>query len=228
MLDRDGMMSGSRRNSLVLFLLLAVVATVLTSLLFIPDVVNADRQAFLYLNSLQDLNLESVFWTITVLGSLEFGLIWFGGMWLMRRSDLAAYLLVAILIEVVVITFMKEAVMRHRPFETITHIGWLYSQESWSFPSGHAAGAFTLATVIGLKVKRTLPLMAVIASLVAFSRIYVGVHFPMDVIAGSLIGILIGLLTVSLDLRRLESRLDRGRSYLSRKLGFAPDRKAIK
>ncbi len=206
-----------RRNSLILALLLAAVATLLTALLFIPEVVSADRQDFLFLNSLQDSRTTGIFWTITVLGSLEFGLIWSGGMWLMRRSDLAAYVLVALLLEVVIITFMKETIMRPRPFETFTSIGWFYSQGGWSFPSGHAAGAFTLATVIGKKVKRAFPLMAFLAMLVAFSRIYVGVHYPLDVVAGSLIGIMIGLLTISLDLRRFESYLDRGRTYLASK-----------
>jgi len=212
-------MSKRRRKLLVIALLLAVTATLTTLLLQIPDVVSADRQAFLYLNSLQDPNLMNVFWMITVLGSLEFGLLWFAGLWLMKRSDLAAYVLVAIVMEIVIITFMKETILRPRPYDAMVDVGWLYRQDSWSFPSGHAAGAFALCTVIGLKVRRTLPLMAAIALTVAFSRVYIGVHYPLDVMAGSLIGILIGLFVVNLDLSHFESYLTRGRGYLGNKLG---------
>ncbi len=212
-------MTKRRRRLLVIAILLAATATILTSLLLFPGVVEADRQAFVYLNSFQDPNLTGFFWMITVLGSLEFGLIWFGGLWLMKRGDLAAYVLVAIVMEVLIVTFMKETILRPRPYDAIANIGWLYSQNSWSFPSGHAAGAFALCTVIGLKVRRTLPLMALIALMVAFSRVYIGVHYPLDVIAGSLIGILIGLFVVNLDLVRFGSLLDRGRNYLGKKLG---------
>jgi undecaprenyl-diphosphatase len=110
---------------------------------------------------------------------------------------------------------MKETILRPRPYDAMVDVGWLYRQDSWSFPSGHAAGVFALGTVIGLKVRRTLPLMAAIALAVAFSRVYIGVHYPLDVIAGSLIGILIGLFVVNLDLGRIESHLTRGRDHLS-------------
>jgi len=58
-----------------------------------------------------------------------------------------------------------------------------------SFPSGHATVAFACATVLALAVPRlALPLFA-LAALVAWSRVYVGVHYPLDVLAGALLGV---------------------------------------
>jgi hypothetical protein len=82
-----------RRKLLAIAILLVFAATLLTSLLLVPGVVNADQQAFRSLNSIQDPSLADFFWMLTALGSLEFGFIWVGGLWLMKRSDLAAYLL---------------------------------------------------------------------------------------------------------------------------------------
>lgn len=59
---------------------------------------------------------------------------------------------------------------------------------STSFPSGHSAAAFAFATGVGNTMPRTAVALRTLAALVAYSRVHTGVHYPGDVIAGSLIG----------------------------------------
>jgi len=65
---------------------------------------------------------------------------------------------------------------------------------SSSFPSGHAAMAFAAATVVAILAPRLRVPALVLAALVAFSRVYLGVHFLSDVLAGAVLGIGVGLL----------------------------------
>lgn len=66
---------------------------------------------------------------------------------------------------------------------------------STSFPSGHAAAAFAFATGVGsVMPTAALPLRA-LAALVAYSRVHTGVHYPGDVIGGSLMGATLGQIT---------------------------------
>jgi undecaprenyl-diphosphatase len=64
---------------------------------------------------------------------------------------------------------------------------------SGAFPSGHAASAFAAATVIAWASRRLAIPAYVLAAIVAWSRVYVGVHWPLDVIGGAALGTLVAI-----------------------------------
>lgn len=78
-----------------------------------------------------------------------------------------------------------------------------------SFPSAHAANWFAAAKTLSSFVPESKPSLFAIAVLVAYSRIYLGVHYPSDVVAGCIIGYMLALLVLSLGgrLKQLTSRI---------------------
>lgn len=78
---------------------------------------------------------------------------------------------------------------RNRPFVT-HHVNWLIPHaKNASFPSDHATAAFVIATSIWIWKKRAGWLWLVLAAGIALSRVWTGVHYPLDVITGMLIGV---------------------------------------
>jgi len=67
----------------------------------------------------------------------------------------------------------------------------------WSMPSNHAANIFALAVVLSYFYDRIKIPLFILASLIALSRVYVGVHYPSDVIVGGLLGYAIGWLAIT-------------------------------
>jgi membrane-associated phospholipid phosphatase len=67
-----------------------------------------------------------------------------------------------------------------------------------SFPSGHASTAFACATVIAWASRRLAAPAFVLAAAIGWSRVYVGVHWPLDVLGGALLGVFMGTLLVFL------------------------------
>ena len=96
---------------------------------------------------------------------------------------------------------MKDNLMRYRPchepaLEGMVHIVRNHCGGLYGFVSSHAANSFALATfiilTIGKRFKYLIPVMLTFASLKAYSRVYLGVHYPGDIIFGAILGILIG------------------------------------
>lgn len=78
---------------------------------------------------------------------------------------------------------------RDRPFVT-HHVNWLIPHiRNASFPSDHATAAFVIATAIWLWKKRDGWIWLILAAGIALSRVWTGVHYPLDVIAGMVIGV---------------------------------------
>lgn len=94
---------------------------------------------------------------------------------------------------------IKRIVARTRPYEVIEGLTSLIGPQSdFSFPSGHTAASFAFATVILLTMpkKFSIPTL-ILAFLIALSRIYLGVHYPTDILGGIVIGVLCGIIAVS-------------------------------
>jgi undecaprenyl-diphosphatase len=111
---------------------------------------------------------------------------------------------------------LKVLTVRPRPLASLPEVRLLVAEpSSYAFPSGHATSAFSAATSVVLATKRCLkrvPLsgwgMFVLAAAMSYSRVYVGVHFPADVVAGAGLGIACGWIGAWC-MVKLESRLER-------------------
>ncbi len=87
---------------------------------------------------------------------------------------------------------LKEWVGRIRPCAVLPDVHLLTAcNTSYSFPSSHAVNIFAGAFFLSQPFRRLTPLFYGIAAVVAYSRVYIGIHYPMDVIGGAGIGLLI-------------------------------------
>lgn len=122
-----------------------------------------------------------------------------------RRCGIAV--LLALLAEWAICNgLLKNLIARPRPYTLFPDIQlYVPKLHSYSFPSGHAASSFVAATAFFLYYKRAGIAALILAALIAFSRVYLFMHWTTDVLAGALFGSLIAVGVVKL-LQALEKR----------------------
>ncbi len=110
---------------------------------------------------------------------------------------------------------LKLSVARIRPYEVIDGLQCIVKPAvDYSFPSGHTGSSFAAATVIFRRMPKRYGIPAlVLAALIGFSRLYVGIHYPSDVLAGMVTGILLGIFADVL-FQRYEKRKQEGQKSI--------------
>lgn len=133
-----------------------------------------------------------------ITNSIDLIIFFLFGYWLIFRvlkkqiSDVNKTLqrvLVSVFITATITLFLKIVIPRGAPAPFIAP--WLQLQLlplRYIFPSGHTSRAFALATALAIEFPRWRIILILIAVLIGFSRIYIGVHYPTDVLGGAVLG----------------------------------------
>lgn len=136
---------------------------------------------------------------ITHAGSIFFWLSVTAALWFKGRRKEATTLFFALLACNSLTLATKIFVARARPYQAAVEARVLSAGGSFSFPSGHSGNSFLSATILGRKFKRAFPYLYALASLVAYSRVYLGAHWPLDVLVGGCFGVMVAALTLKFE-----------------------------
>ena len=168
--------------------------------------IDLDKELFLFLNQeTRNWLFDVVLPFLTDINRKPIGIVILAILWLLlltkggRPGRIAALLLIPTiaLSDQLNSSFLKFLVDRPRPCHELANVHLLVGCGSgYSFPSSHAVNNFAAAMVLSYFLPRWTWAFFCYASVICFSRIYVGVHYPSDVIAGAMIGLVVGFLVI--------------------------------
>ena len=185
-------------------------------------VFNFDANILLWIQANLRGGLDGFFTFITHLG--DKGLLWIALTLILmfprktRRAGVASA--IAMVLGLIVTNLiLKNLVDKHRPYELINGLTLMIEkQPDSSFPSGHATNSMACSWVLFRTLKKRYSVIALIlALLICFSRLYVGVHYPTDVLAGIAIGICAAEFAIAL-VKTLKRRFPAFRRFINPKL----------
>ena len=164
-----------------------------------------DQSLFLALNAHHNSFFDPIMWLFS--DKLFWAPLYAWFLWLLYKQFPRHYWTVILAVILMIVAsdqfcnLAKNGVMRLRPsqdpgIQAMVHIVNDYRGGMYGFYSGHASNAFAVAlfmiTIAGKKLKYLVPVCLLYATLTAYSRIYLGVHYPGDILTGALAGTLLG------------------------------------
>jgi undecaprenyl-diphosphatase len=165
-----------------------------------------DEKAFLFLNAHHSAFFDQVMWLLSDKFFWVPLYLWF--LWILYKQYPRHYWTVILSVILLIVisdqlcNLSKESFMRFRPSQdprigAMAHIVRGYRGGMYGFYSGHSSNAFAIAifiiTVASRNRKYVIPVALLYAILTAYSRVYLGVHYPGDILTGAIIGVLLGL-----------------------------------
>ena len=193
---------------ITLFIILLAFSFIL--ILFKEQIIFIDENLFYIINSFSNPFLDGFFIPITYFGSLFFWIFIIIIAWMKKEKKLSIYLIYALLIDSLLSLSLKWTFQRARPENPLKKSIFIERDLSPSFPSGHAERAFSGAVILSsfYKIFEFETAFYILAFLTGISRIYLGVHYPIDTLFGALIGIIIGNIILNLPTKKTQEKIE--------------------
>lgn len=160
-----------------------------------------DITVFLWMNqTFRSSFYDQIMPKITHLGGATFS-IFYSVLLLINKTPfwnrIGIRLAISLIVSHLIVTLIKRINRRRRPYQVLNGVstGSKLLMDA-SFPSGHSTAAFCTATVLSTTIPSFLVLFYSLAFLVAFSRVYLGLHYPSDITIGAGLGIITAIVLI--------------------------------
>jgi Membrane-associated phospholipid phosphatase len=167
------------------------------------EIQNIDNIILLFIkNNMHSYLMDKIMIAFTDLGNV--GMLWIAILLFLISIKKYRKISIMLLFSLLLSTILGEGILKHiiqrqRPCFSVPAVQLLIPKPlTYSFPSGHTASAFAAAGVLAKYFRKYIVSIYIVAILISFSRLYLYVHYPSDVLAGIILGLLCSKIAINI------------------------------